>query len=56
MRPHLYARLDFASTLPEGETIATLHLALRDGEQTVGNFCLEVELAQGQIDWLDVAR
>ena len=49
---HLYARLDFASTLPEGETTATLHLALRDGEQTVGNFCLEVELAQEQIvDW-----
>ncbi len=46
---HLYARVDFSSTLPEGETMATLHLALRDGEQKVANFCLEVELAQGQI-------
>jgi hypothetical protein len=46
---HLYARVDFASTLPEGETMATLHLALRAGEQKVGNFCLEVEVAQGQI-------
>jgi alpha-amylase/alpha-mannosidase (GH57 family) len=46
---HLYVRLDFASTLPEGETTATLHLALRDGEQRMGNFRLEVELAQGQI-------
>ncbi len=45
---HLYARLDFAAQLPEGDTMATLHLALRDGEQAVGNFRLEVELAPGQ--------
>ncbi len=53
---HLYARVDFASTLPEGETMATLHLALRDGEQKMGNFCLEVEARAGTDHWLDVAR
>jgi hypothetical protein len=46
---NLYVRLDFASTLPEGETVASLHLALRDGEQTVANLRLEVEIAQEQI-------
>ena len=46
---NLYVRLDFASKLPEGETTATLHLALRDGEQTIGNFRLDAELTQEQI-------
>jgi hypothetical protein len=46
---NLYARLDFAASLPEGETTATLHLALRDGVQTIGNFCLETEIAHGKI-------
>jgi len=30
---HLYARLDFAAQLPAGDTMVTLHLALRDGER-----------------------
>ncbi len=44
---HLYARLDFAAQLPESVTMATLHLALRDGELAVANFRLEAEVAQG---------
>jgi alpha-amylase/alpha-mannosidase (GH57 family) len=46
---HLYARLDFASELPEWTLVAVLHLALRDGEQTIGNFRLEMDLTHGQI-------
>ncbi len=46
---HLYARLDFAAKLPEGDMTITLHFALRDGEQTIGSFRLEAELAQKQI-------
>jgi alpha-amylase/alpha-mannosidase (GH57 family) len=45
----LYARLDFAASLPEGTTMATLHLALRDGEQLAGNLRLDMEIAQGQL-------
>jgi alpha-amylase/alpha-mannosidase (GH57 family) len=48
----LYARLDFAAKLPEGDTTATLHLSLRDDEQTIATYRLEVELAQGRLtDW-----
>jgi hypothetical protein len=47
---HLYARLDFASNLPAGNTVITLHLALRDGEQTLANLRLDVDLAPGQLD------
>jgi alpha-amylase/alpha-mannosidase (GH57 family) len=43
---NLYVRLDFAANLPAGETMATLHLGLRDGEQTIGNFRLDAELTQ----------
>jgi hypothetical protein len=46
---YLYARLDFAAQLPEGVTAATLHLALRDGEQVVSNFRLDAEVAQGAL-------
>ncbi len=46
---NLYARLDFAAKLPEGHTMATLHIALRDGEQAIGSFRLEVALAQDRI-------
>ncbi len=53
---HLYARLDFAAQLPEGETMVTLHLALRDGEQAVANFRLDVEVAQGRDDRLEAAQ
>ena len=44
---HLYARLDFASQLPEGVTAATLHLALRNGESTAGGFQLEAAIENG---------
>ncbi len=46
---HLYARLDFLAKLPEDDTMATLHVALRDGEQAIGSFRLDVELAQETI-------
>lgn len=46
---HLYARLDFAANLPESNTEATLHLALRDGEQHMANFRLDAELAPGRL-------
>jgi alpha-amylase/alpha-mannosidase (GH57 family) len=46
---HLYVRLDFAAKLPAGETMATLHLALRDGEQTIRYFRLDAELTQERI-------
>ena len=46
---NLYARLDFAAKLPDGEATATLHLALRDGEQTIANLRLEIELLQGEV-------
>jgi hypothetical protein len=46
---NLYARLDFAAQLPEGVTAATLHLALRDGEQAVSNFHLEAAVSQGTL-------
>jgi alpha-amylase/alpha-mannosidase (GH57 family) len=49
---HLYGRLDFAANLPEGNATVTLHLALRDGEQTKANLRFDVELAQGILsDW-----
>ena len=41
---HLYARLDFASQLPEGTTAAPLHLALRTGEQTAAGYQLEAAI------------
>jgi hypothetical protein len=47
---NLYARLDFAAKLPEGDTMVTLHLALRDGAQVLGNLRLDVELAQDKIN------
>ncbi len=47
---HLYARLDFAAKLPKGNTTATLHLALRDGEETIGNLRLDAELGQGLLE------
>ena len=47
---NLYARLDFASNLPGGDATAALYLALRDGEQIVANFRLDVELASGQFN------
>jgi len=43
---NLYARLDFAATLPQGDATATLHLALLDGEQMIANLRLEMELSQ----------
>ncbi len=46
---HLYARLDFAAKLPTGDTTAALHLALRDGEQTIATHRLDVELASDQL-------
>jgi alpha-amylase/alpha-mannosidase (GH57 family) len=46
---NLYARLDFASTLPSGPTTATLHLAVRDGELTKTNLRLEMELLQDKL-------
>jgi hypothetical protein len=46
---NLYARLDFASTLPSGQTTATLHLAVRDGELTKTNLRLEMELLQDKL-------
>ncbi len=46
---HLYARLDFAAKLPEGDTMATLHVALRDGERVIGSFRLDVELTPDRI-------
>jgi hypothetical protein len=46
---HLYARLDFAAKLPPGDATATLHLALRTGEQTIANLRMDAELAQGQL-------
>jgi alpha-amylase/alpha-mannosidase (GH57 family) len=46
---HLYARLDFAANLPESNTTATLHLAVRDGEQHIANFRLDAELSPGQL-------
>jgi alpha-amylase/alpha-mannosidase (GH57 family) len=50
---NLYARLDFAAQLPETVTAATLHLALRDGEQAVSNFHLEAAVAQGALQgWM----
>jgi alpha-amylase/alpha-mannosidase (GH57 family) len=47
---NLYARLDFAANLPDGDATAALYLALRDGEQIVANFRLDVELASGQLN------
>jgi alpha-amylase/alpha-mannosidase (GH57 family) len=45
----LYARLDFAAKLPAGDTTATLHLALRDGDKTISNLRLDMELADGKL-------
>jgi alpha-amylase/alpha-mannosidase (GH57 family) len=46
---NLFARLDFAANLPNGDTTATLHLALQNGEQSLANFRLDAELSQGQL-------
>jgi len=51
---HLYARLDFAGQLPEGDTMATLHLALRDGEKSIGSFRLDAILAQDRLTVWDL--
>ena len=53
---HLYARLDFASRLPEGVTAATLHLALRTGEQTAGNFQLEAAVEHGALSGWELRK
>src|SRR6266536_2311233 len=53
---HLYARLDFASQLPEGVTAATLHLALRTGEQTAGGFQLEAAIDNGALKSWELRR
>jgi alpha-amylase/alpha-mannosidase (GH57 family) len=46
---NLYARLDFAATLPLGECTATLHLALHKGDQTAVNMQLDMEVVSGQL-------
>jgi alpha-amylase/alpha-mannosidase (GH57 family) len=46
---HLYTRLDFASDLPPGDSTLTLHIALREGDQSVANYRLDAELTDGQI-------
>ena len=46
---NLYARLDFASALPKADLLATLHMALRRGEQTQANLQLEMTIGQGSI-------
>ncbi len=49
---NLYVRLDFAAKLPTGDTMATLHIALRDGEQMIGTLRLDAELTQERIvEW-----
>ncbi len=53
---HLYARLDFASQLPEGLTAAALHLALRTGEQTAGGFQLEAAIDNGALKSWELRR
>lgn len=50
---NLFARLDFAANLPDGDTMATLHLALHDGAETLANLRLDAELIQGKLTgWL----
>jgi alpha-amylase/alpha-mannosidase (GH57 family) len=44
---NLYARLDFASQLPEGTTAATLHLALLRGEEALGGYQLVAAVEHG---------
>jgi alpha-amylase/alpha-mannosidase (GH57 family) len=46
---NLYARLDFAANLPQGDTMATLHLALRNGEETLRHFSLNLEIRDGEL-------
>ena len=46
---NLYARLDFAAKLPDGETTATMHLALRDGEETLASLRLEMDIEVEQL-------
>jgi alpha-amylase/alpha-mannosidase (GH57 family) len=51
---HLYARLDFAAQLPAGDTMVTLHLALRDGEKAMGNIRLDAILTQDRLTVWDL--
>ncbi len=53
---NLYARLDFAAKLPEGETMLTLQLALRDGEEAIGSFRLDAIVAQGLLTVWDLRK
>ena len=46
---NLYARLDFASTLPSSDIVATLHLAVRQGEVTKSTLRLEMDLSQEEL-------
>jgi alpha-amylase/alpha-mannosidase (GH57 family) len=46
---NLYARLDFASSLPEEDCMVCLHLAQHSDDQTVATFQLEMQLAQQQL-------
>jgi len=46
---HLYARLDFASQVPEGVTAAALHVALFSGGQHRATYCMQMELEQGRL-------
>ena len=45
----LYSRLDFAGDLPRGDTTATLHLALREGDQIISTFNFDAEISHGQL-------
>jgi alpha-amylase/alpha-mannosidase (GH57 family) len=47
---NLYARLDFAAQLPEGDATVALHLSLRDGAKEVSNLRLNIEVRQGALD------
>jgi alpha-amylase/alpha-mannosidase (GH57 family) len=46
---NLYTRLDFGAKLPAGDTRATLHLALRNGDATTANLRLDAEITQEQL-------
>ena len=53
---HLYARLDFASQLPEGVTAAMLQVALRTGESTAGGFQLEAAVEHGALSGWELRK
>jgi alpha-amylase/alpha-mannosidase (GH57 family) len=53
---HLYARLDFASQLPEGVTTATLHLALLTGELLQACFRLDAFVQQGALSGWELRK